>query len=314
MRNNARSMRLWSLAVAAMGLNVICVDVKPLLATPYDDADAATARDDEDGALAILLPLAVRGEAKAQYLVGQIYYLLKKRDGEALKWIRRAVDQGYPDAMYTLANMNHNGNAVPRNLVQAYKWYLLAAERAGPQDPGVRERATSNRDLVAKIMTSNQITEAKTLAAAWTPGPKSSEQLEPAPRGTPAPSAPIPVPRPKFALPMAIAPGDVRFECTNERHPTTYLIEVDVKKSQVSQWARSDDGGHTNGPFGPYQVTIATDKLTWTWRRSVGNVVGVTTYVLDRRSRVLTIESLTSGDDKPFIDRTKPCISAAGTG
>lgn len=311
--SNGAAMRLWPLVLFALGVGAIFVPVRSPHATPYDDADAAIARDEEDRALAILLPLAERGEAQAQYRVGQIYYLFKKRDVEALKWIRRATDQGHASAMYTLANMNHNGNVVPRNLVQAYRWYALAAERAG-SDSGLKDRALSNRDLVAKIMTGGQIDDAKKLAAAFAPARGVSEQVEPAPVGTPAPNAPVPVPRPKFALPMTIAPGDVRFECTNERHPTTYLIEVNVAKSQVRQWARFDDGGNTNGPFGPYAVTIAADKLTWILRQSVGKESSVTTYVLERASRILTIESMKSWEDKPFIDRTKPCISAKGVG
>lgn len=215
--------------------------------------------------------------------------------------------------MYTLANMNHNGNAVRRNLVQAYRWYTLATERARPQERGLKERAISNRDYVAKIMTEGQIEEAKKLAAAWVPGPGSSEKIAPETQGIPAPDIPLPVPRAKFAVPMLIARGDVRFECTNERHPTTYLIEINVAKSQVRQWARFDDDGHTNGPIGPYVATITADKLTWNNRRSIGQITSVTSYVLERQSRVLTIESFTTGDEKPFVDRTKPCISAAGT-
>jgi hypothetical protein len=288
--------------------------VKPLQATPYDDADAASARDDDVRALAILLPLAERGEAQAQYRIGQIYYLSRDGEAKAVKWIRRATDQGHADAMYTLANMNHVGNVVPRDLVQAYRWYTLAAERAGPQHRGLKERALSNRDLVAKIMTGGQIEEAKQLAISWVPGPGSSEKTARVILGTPAPNVPLPVPRAKFAVPMMIAPGDMRFECTNERNPTTYLIEVNAAKSQVRQWARFDDGGATNGPFGPHAVTIATDKLTWILRQSVGKEASVTTYVLDRRSRILTIESRKSWEDKPFIDRTKPCVSAVGAG
>lgn len=81
-------IRSWPILLAI----AICVNATSLQATPYDDADAALKRDDEDRALIILLPLAERGEAQAQYQVGEIYYHLKKNDRDALKWIRRATD------------------------------------------------------------------------------------------------------------------------------------------------------------------------------------------------------------------------------
>src|SRR5262249_730593 len=167
------AMRLWPFVLVAIGVVVfVFVVVKPH-PTPYEDADAAIKGDDDDRALAILLPLAERGEAEAQYRVGGIYYHLKKRDAEALKWIRRAADQGHAEAMYTLATMHNSGYAVPRNLAEAYRWYTLAAERAGPQERGLKERAISNRDHVAKIITGGEIAEAKKLATAWVPGPGS---------------------------------------------------------------------------------------------------------------------------------------------
>jgi hypothetical protein len=289
----------------ALSLGVTVVDVRPLHATPYEDADAAIKRDDENRALAILAPLAERGDAEAQYRVGQIFYLLKKDDSKAVRWIRLATDQGHAGAMYVLGNMNYNGNGVPRNLVEAYRWYELAAQRAEAQR-GVREMAVSNRDLVAKLMTSGQIAEAKTLAAAWAPKPGSSLPAPLAMQGKSAPNAPLPTPRAKFALPMMVSRGDLRFECPHQRHQITYLIEVLVAKSQVRHWARFDDFGRTNGPFGPYEVKITPDKLTWTSGTSASN------YILDRRTGILTIET-TPSDGKPFIDRSKPCLSVVGT-
>src|SRR5262245_58318147 len=60
-----RAMRLWPFVLVAIGVVVfVFVAVKPH-PTPYDDADAAIRGDDDDRALAILLPLAERGEAEA---------------------------------------------------------------------------------------------------------------------------------------------------------------------------------------------------------------------------------------------------------
>jgi TPR repeat protein len=144
-------------------------------AIPFEQANIAIKNDDEDTALRILRPIAERGDPKGQFMVGELYYLFKKQNGEALKWFRLAAGQGHPGAMYFLGNMHHNGNAVPQNFVEAYKWYSLAASRAGPREAGEMDTiamATQNREGVARNMTSVQIADAQRLAKGWKPAPK----------------------------------------------------------------------------------------------------------------------------------------------
>jgi TPR repeat protein len=47
---------------------------------------------------------------------------------EALRWYRRAAEQGDPDAQNALGRMYEHGEGVAQNFALATKWYKLAAE------------------------------------------------------------------------------------------------------------------------------------------------------------------------------------------
>jgi TPR repeat protein len=70
--------------------------------------------------------------------------------------------QGYSPAQATLGAMYADGIGVLQDFVYAHMWLNIAASQ------GV-EGATEFRDLVAKIMTPEQIAEAQTLAREWNP-------------------------------------------------------------------------------------------------------------------------------------------------
>ncbi len=61
------------------------------------------------------------------------------------------------------------GKAVARDLVQAHKWYTLAAARFPPDEASFRDKAIRNADGVAARMTPEQIAEAQRLAREWKP-------------------------------------------------------------------------------------------------------------------------------------------------
>jgi TPR repeat protein len=48
---------------------------------------------------------------------------------EAVKWWRKAAEQGYADAQFNLATMYDNGNGVPKDMAEAAKWYRMAADK-----------------------------------------------------------------------------------------------------------------------------------------------------------------------------------------
>ncbi len=50
-------------------------------------------------------------------------------DAEAVKWYRKAAEQGDGDAQFNLALMYYNGLYVPQDYAEAAKWYRKAAEQ-----------------------------------------------------------------------------------------------------------------------------------------------------------------------------------------
>jgi len=101
--------------------------VIPVLAGPLEDANAAIKRRDYATAVRLIRPLAERGDANAQYNLGVLY---------------------------------DNGLGVPQDRVRAYMWLNLAAMQG-------RESAATIRDLVARLMTPVQISEAQKMAREW---------------------------------------------------------------------------------------------------------------------------------------------------
>ena len=48
---------------------------------------------------------------------------------EAVKWYRKAADQGDADAQFNLGVMYYNGEGVPEDDKEAVKWWRKAAEQ-----------------------------------------------------------------------------------------------------------------------------------------------------------------------------------------
>jgi len=99
----------------------------PVAAGPYEDATAAIERGDHATAARLLRPLADKGVAYAQTLLGFMYA---------------------------------NGEGVPQDYVRAYMWFNLSAAQGNPP-------AAKDRDDIAKRMTHAQIAEAQKLAREW---------------------------------------------------------------------------------------------------------------------------------------------------
>jgi TPR repeat protein len=64
--------------------------------------------------------------------LGTVYFEgqgVKQDDKEAMKWYRRAADQGYADAQYNLGVMYGQGQGVEQDFKEAVKWLQKAAEQ-----------------------------------------------------------------------------------------------------------------------------------------------------------------------------------------
>jgi len=174
----------------------------------YQTGAAAFTEGDYTTALRELEPLAVQGDASAQFLLGVMYGIgeqvrqdyaesfrwfheanlqghaaaqlclgMMYREGKgteqnlpaAVKWFGKAADQGNANAQFVLGEMYRTGEGVRKDPVQAHVWFNLAAIRG-------RKDAAEARDSLARKMTSRQIAQAHAKARNW----KRSSQKNPA--------------------------------------------------------------------------------------------------------------------------------------
>jgi TPR repeat protein len=80
-----------------------------------------------------------------------------ENDAEAVKWYRKAADQGHAKAQSNLGVMYYNGDGVPENHVRAYVWLSMAKTQG-------YEKAKKGVETVKNLMTKQQIAKAQALA------------------------------------------------------------------------------------------------------------------------------------------------------
>jgi TPR repeat protein len=108
---------------------------------------------------------ADQGHAASEEAIGSLYEWgqgVAKDDTEAVKWYRRAAIQGYPPAQADLGFEYEAGSGVPKDDVLAHMWLDLAASQG-------YDLAAKERDKLAAKMTPDQIAEAQRLTREWKP-------------------------------------------------------------------------------------------------------------------------------------------------
>jgi TPR repeat protein len=139
----------------------------PACADPLAAGRAALTRGDYNLAARLLPPLAERGNARAQAMLGFMYATgqgVPQAYEAATYWYRLAAEQGDTTAQYLLGLMYDKGQGVPLDEVAAYKWLNLAAARAPKR---MRENYARLRNAVASKMSRGQITEGQWRALQW---------------------------------------------------------------------------------------------------------------------------------------------------
>ncbi len=112
---------------------------------------------------------AEAGEAVAQFKLAQVlnYGLGTAIDeAAAIDWYRRAADQRFEQAQFTLGEICKEGRITPQDLVQSHVWYSLVAAAAGALAAAGAEGCAE----IEPYMSPEQIAEAKRRAADWAPG------------------------------------------------------------------------------------------------------------------------------------------------
>ena len=168
----------------------------PIATQDFNKGLAAAQAGDFATALKEWMPLAEDGDSAAQYNLGVMY---DNGDGipqdykEAVKWYTLAAEQGYAKAQYNLGFMYKNGQGVPQDYKEAIKWFTLAVQQGHAEaqtnlgfmydnGQGVlqdnlmahmwcnigaangNELGGTNRDKIAKNMTSEDISKAQAMA------------------------------------------------------------------------------------------------------------------------------------------------------
>ena len=113
---------------------------------------------------------ATQGNAAAQANLG--YMSLDGDPGAAAAWFKRSAEQGDASAMMGLATLCEAGRGVPKDPVQAAKWYALASVDDGEYDEALFAGARKARTALAAKMTPAQVAQADQLARDFTPTAK----------------------------------------------------------------------------------------------------------------------------------------------
>src|ERR1700681_2945032 len=145
-------------------------------AMPVAHADGLTrgtpaySRGDYVRAVNQLSSMALRGNARAQALLGFMYEngfgVPQAYDAAADLYLRAAV-QGDPGGQSRLGLLYDKGHGGPQNVILSYKWLNLAAAHATKRE---RDYYLRLRNAVASKMSSDQIVQGQWLALNWGPG------------------------------------------------------------------------------------------------------------------------------------------------
>ena len=96
---------------------------------------------------------AVWADAESDFVKGWFAHM----DGdftEALKWYRKAAEQGIAQAQSNLGVMYENGKGVLQDTIAAHMWFNIAAANGNA-------KAAKGRDFIAKELSSADIVEAQ---------------------------------------------------------------------------------------------------------------------------------------------------------
>ncbi|MGC0392474.1 TPR repeat protein [Bradyrhizobium liaoningense] len=161
----ARRDIIWFVLAQMMAL---LVALAPARADAIASARSAYAHGDYQKAVRQLTPLALRGDAQAQAMLGFMYengFGAPKVYDAAVDLYIQAANAGIPFAQAMLGLMYDKGHGVPQDVVLAYKWMNIAAAQARSSQ---RDYCLRLRNAIASKMSMNQIAQGQAYARSWT--------------------------------------------------------------------------------------------------------------------------------------------------
>ncbi|MCK1361382.1 tetratricopeptide repeat protein [Bradyrhizobium sp. 199] len=125
----------------------------------YDGQGAGVVATDSDQALKYKLVSAEAGYARAQHDVA-LMYDRRGNSEEALKWWKRAGDQGLPAALFSLSRAYSAGKGTPRDLPLSYAYFKLS--QLAP---------AKNVNEMASMLSKPELEKAENMVSEWKPQP-----------------------------------------------------------------------------------------------------------------------------------------------
>jgi TPR repeat protein len=122
--------------MSAVGLAAFLTAGAALAADDWNAAANAYRRGDYATVVRILRTLAQQGMVKAQAQLGYMYARglgVPRNFVEAVKWYRLAAARGDAKSQYNLGVCHDLGQGVPRSITEAVKWFRLAADQGHPR-------------------------------------------------------------------------------------------------------------------------------------------------------------------------------------
>jgi len=107
---------------------------------------------------------AEQGDTQAETSLGDMYVTgrgVNKDPREAAKLYKAATAKGYAPAFASFGYLYETGAGVPKDPVKAHMYYNVAAATSTGE---IANKATSNRDRVAAMLSKEDFTKARTLA------------------------------------------------------------------------------------------------------------------------------------------------------
>ena len=108
---------------------------------------------------------AIDGDADAQFELAGLYAEgdgVKQNLTEAVKWYRKAAEQGHDGAQYKLGLSYQNGKGVPKSDTDAYIWLNISAENGAPLNG--RGKAGELADGIRASLSVSQFEQTKKIA------------------------------------------------------------------------------------------------------------------------------------------------------
>ena len=122
---------------------------------------------DSAKAVAMYRQAASLGHTDAMLRLGYLYEngkAVPHDTAQAAQWYRRASDLGQSKAMFMLGVCYWAGHGVPEDQIEAHRWINLAATYAVGRD---QDTAVNARTALERVMTPDQVEEAKKRARDW---------------------------------------------------------------------------------------------------------------------------------------------------